>query len=202
MEEKIYSTQEINQIINFNDPSGRGSGQKRLIPRCERAGLIIKSVPIKGNRKGYKILENNIDKENEIWIDCYLNNKWEVSNFGRIRKKNGKQPMGHKNPQGYITVCTNLEGQKATQYAVHRLIYFSFYPSKDTKNMVIDHIDGKRDNNNLTNLRCLTNVQNLQERDYNQSKIKTLTTDLVVKYGYQKVEKFLRKGLTNLENMI
>ena len=54
----------------------------------------------------------------------------------------------------------------------------------------------------MENLQALSNIDNLKNRTDNQTKIKTLTTDLIVKYGYEKVELFLQKGLTNLESML
>lgn len=203
MIEKIYSTQEINTLINFDDPTGRGSGKQRLIPRCQKAGLIIEPINIKGNRNGYKIIENNIDLPNEEWRQCYCKKEWEVSNLGRIRKIKGKQPLGSVNSDGYVTVCGQSENGKTTQFWGHRLIFFSFNPELiNVPNLTIDHINGKRNDNRLENLQALSNIDNLKNRIDNQTKIKTLTTDLIVKYGYEKVELFLQKGLTNLESML
>lgn len=196
MEQQIYTTQEINQIINFDDPTGRGSGANRIIPRCARAGLIIEPVKYgKGNKNHYKIIQNNINLQQQQWITCYLKQEWEVSSLGRLRKKKGKQPIGSKNTNGYVTVCTQLPNGKVTQVQLHRLIYFSFYPNQQKDSMVIDHIDGRRDNNKLSNLRCLTNIENLKERDQKNGIIKTLTTELVIKYGYESVQEFLTKAI-------
>lgn len=195
--DKLYTTQEINALTNFNDPTGRGSGASRLIPRCAKAGLIIEKVNSAGvgNKNLYRILENNINLPNEKWITCYCKPDWEVSNLGRVRKINGKIPLGTEDSAGYVNICTVLPNGKTTQLRVHRLIYFSFFPNENEKNMIIDHIDGRRNNNALNNLRCLTNVENLQERTNNQTIIKTLTTELVLKYGYQETINLLQKLL-------
>lgn len=44
-------------------------------------------------------------------------------------------------------------------YRVHRLVYKTFV-GDIPKGMVIDHIDGNRDNNNVNNLRCVTASEN------------------------------------------
>lgn len=46
-------------------------------------------------------------------------------------------------------------------YRVHRLIYIT-YKGNIPKNMVIDHIDGNTSNNNINNLRCVTQSKNCQ----------------------------------------
>ena len=65
------------------------------------------------------------------------------------------------------------------------------------KNIQIDHINGIRTDNRLENLRPLTSVENIQQRDENQSRIKSLTTELILKFGYEETEKKLKKLLTN-----
>nr|UWI39009.1 MAG: zinc-binding loop region of homing endonuclease [Bacteriophage sp.] len=46
-------------------------------------------------------------------------------------------------------------------YRVHRLVYIT-YKGNIPKNMVIDHIDGNTSNNNINNLRCVTQSKNCQ----------------------------------------
>ena len=56
-------------------------------------------------------------------------------------------------------------------YRVHRLVYETFIgPIPD--NMVIDHIDGDRNNNNVSNLRCVTLSENVRNPNtkYNVSR--------------------------------
>ena len=58
----------------------------------------------------------------------------------------------------YWYVCLMHNGIKK-DYRVHRLVYLAFVgPIPD--GMVIDHIDGNRNNNNINNLRCVTPSEN------------------------------------------
>ena len=71
---------------------------------------------------------------------------------------------------GYMYVCLTHNGIKKS-YRVHRLIYQTFV-GFIPENMVIDHIDGNKCNNNILNLRCVTPSENVNNPNtyYNRSK--------------------------------
>jgi hypothetical protein len=82
--------------------------------------------------------------------------------FWKIAKRKIKigQEITSTNSSGYLKVC--LEGK---YFLVHRVIYEMFnglIPS----NLQIDHIDGNRKNNNISNLRLAT----IKENSYNREK--------------------------------
>lgn len=62
-----------------------------------------------------------------------------------------------KNKSGYVTVALSKEGKVKTQY-VHRLVISAF---KGISDLVVDHIDGNRSNNALSNLRYCTQRDNI-----------------------------------------
>ena len=97
----------------------------------------------------------------------------------------------------YVRVCM-IENGKTSNKQLNRLIYFSFHPDliKNSNNIQIDHINGIRTDNHLENLQPLTAIQNTQKRDINQNRIKTLTTQLILKFGYEDLEKKLNDLLT------
>lgn len=200
-ENKIYSAKELNAMINYVD-EGTNSDKKSVINRCKRAGIIVEALPTKrGQPNQYIILNNELNLPNEIWVNCYYCSDWEVSNLGRIRKIIGKRLMGSQdNKNQYVRVCTiDPDTGKTTNQQLNRLIYFSFFPEllPNKDNIQIDHINGKRSDNRLENLQALTAISNTQKRDDEQARIKTLTTKLILKYGYKKVEEIFQNLLTN-----
>ena len=196
---KIYTSKQLNEIIGYVDKSGSNSDKKSIITRCCNAGLIVEALDTpRGKPNQFIIIKDNFHLDGEEWVDCYCNNKWEVSNLGRIRRKSTKKLMGSIDcVNGYVRVSM-IENGKSSNKQLNRLIYFSFHPDliEYSNNIQIDHINGIRNDNRLENLQPLTSIQNTQKRDDNQNKIKTLTTQLILKFGYEDLEKKLKKLLT------
>lgn len=200
--QKTYTSKELNEIIGYIDPSGQNNSKAQIIPRCCNAGLVVRALDTpRGKPNLYIIIEDNFHIDGEEWKTCYCNDDWEVSNLGRIRRKSTKKLMGTEDPiSHYIRVSmVNKETNKQTNQMVHRLIYFSFHPEmiEQKDSLQIDHINGKRTDNRLSNLQALSNILNIQNRDSNQDKIRLITTELIIKYGYEKVEEKLNYLLTN-----
>lgn len=198
---KEYTSKELNEIIGYIDESGRNSSKKQLMTRCINAGLIIEALPTKrGCPNKYIIIKDEFHQPGEKWVDCYCNSNWEVSNLGRIRRKNTKKLLGYSFKDDYIRVCMiDEKTNKSTNKSLNRLVFFSFHPEMliKEKQIQIDHINGVRTDNRLENLRPLSAIRNTKERDSNQGKIRTLETELINKIGYEKVEEILKELLTN-----
>ena len=60
----------------------------------------------------------------------------------------------------------------------------SFSPIERPQNFVVDHINGKRGDNRLENLRWVFQTENAQFSDENNTEIKEIIAKLVQKYGY------------------
>ena len=111
--------------------------------------------------------------KSEEWRDIVgYEGLYQVSNLGRIKslkrvviRKNGKP---HAVPErirvctldnkGYRLVKLHKYGVKTT-CKVHRLVAASFIANPHNKEQV-DHIDGNKSNNSVTNLRWCTNKEN------------------------------------------
>jgi hypothetical protein len=98
---------------------------------------------------------------------------WKVDRLPK--KTKGKEAGG-------ITIIHNITYRQVTintiKYMVHRLIWIYNYEKID-ENLVIDHIDHDGLNNRLTNLRLVTNEENL----------KNCVTTPRIKYLTKKTEK-------------
>lgn len=107
----------------------------------------------------------------EIWkpIPGY-EGYYEVSNLGRVkslgryvfrdlykyyRKERIRSPYVN---QGYLSITLNKDKSEKT-YAVHRLVALAFIPNPDNK-PAINHIDGNKQNNCVTNLEWVTSAEN------------------------------------------
>lgn len=61
---------------------------------------------------------------------------------------------------GYEKVALVSSDNKRHRYSVHRLVLENFYPIENMKNLQVNHIDGNKLNNNLSNLEWVTPREN------------------------------------------
>lgn len=117
----------------------------KIIPGLEDYAIsrngVVKALP--------KIREGNLSVLNSHYG---TDNKSQRCYKERILKQFFKQRYW------YVNLTHN--GIKK-DYRVHRLVYIT-YKGNIPKNMVINHIDGNTSNNNINNLRCVTQSKNCQ----------------------------------------
>lgn len=89
-----------------------------------------------------------------------------VKEDGSVFNKHGKMLSSHDNGKGYLIVSLSING-KRTSKAIHRILAECFIPNPDNLSDV-DHVDGNRQNNAISNLRWLTHGENI-EHSYNLS---------------------------------
>lgn len=90
--------------------------------------------------------------EDEIWIEYKTDSNIDiqVSNLGRI-KKNDKISKGSMTDKGYY---------KYGDFLVHRLVADAFLGKPKELNMIVNHIDGNKNNNCVDNLEWLSQSEN------------------------------------------
>lgn len=125
---------------------------------------------------GFGIFVNNkqLCMEEEIWKDVVgWEGKYSVSSRGRIksnarfvdttRKKTyfvEERIMSLKTKNnGYLEVNFKVNGENNC-LMVHRLVAIAFIPNSADDKMLVDHIDGNRKNNNVSNLRWCNHKEN------------------------------------------
>jgi hypothetical protein len=109
--------------------------------------------------------------ENETWIS--FANGYEVSNTGNVRSidrviKTAKYPMNLKgkmlkpaiDKKGYKRVAIMVDGKLIT-LKVHRIVAKAFIDNVNDKPQV-NHIDGIKTNNHVSNLEWMNNSENIQ----------------------------------------
>jgi len=105
---------------------------------------------------------------NEIWKDIEgYEGYYEVSNLGRIKSlktNHGKDQIlirkTYDRPNQYTTINFTVKGVART-CSVHRLVAIAFIPNPDHKRTV-NHIDGNKHNNLVTNLEWATYSENIR----------------------------------------
>ena len=129
------------------------------------------------------------DLPNEVWKTTFCSSKHEVSNFGRIRKKNSKILVPGTLKDGYLV--TELIANRT--FRIHRIVKQTFDPVENFDCMVVDHINGVRTDNRLENLRWASSEENTLFMLKNREEITRETTRLIQKYGYDKTLELIRE---------
>ena len=95
----------------------------------------------------------------EVWKDIQgYEGLYKISNFGNIKSKSGifkKQFISFK---GYLRIKLSNNGEYKS-YTVSRLVATAFIPNPENKPEV-NHIDGNKLNNNISNLEWTTKSEN------------------------------------------
>ena len=101
---------------------------------------------------------------------------------------------------GYKQVILYNDFGKRKYYRVHRLVGMFFLFEDNTKDKMINHIDGNKLNNNITNLEWVTNSQNTKHAyDNNLYKSRICKIKAVHKIsGKERVYKSIRECATEL----
>lgn len=128
----------------------------------------------KENSKSYPKIKNSFSEEeikNEEWRQ-FRDSFYYASNLGRLKNiKTNKIIEGHINYiLGYMRDTLCLEKGRLT-LPRHRIVYESFFPNEVLN--TINHKDGIRFNNRLSNLENITSSENLRKSYVETKKRKT-----------------------------
>lgn len=96
----------------------------------------------------------------ELYRKCIDDDTIEVSRIGNVRRADGTPVKVSYNKKGYAYVYIPKIGNSKQ---LHRVIYEAFN-GKIPENKEIDHADGNKRNNNLSNLKCVTHAENMMNK--------------------------------------
>ena len=174
-----YKWKDICQIFNWNPRSTRNNPELRII-FADCRGIELKYI----GDDFYTIEKEKVPREGWVASDRYP--KMLFHKEGYIKGKTGRL-VGYKDKQGYVEVT--VDGRYL--YA-HRMLMEVFCPLPGMEKMMIDHIDGCRDNNNIDNLRWVTPAENILYKEDNWNLIKDNVNLAIQKFGYEKFNEILR----------
>jgi len=91
----------------------------------------------------------------EVWKIYPENKNYSVSNLGKVKNNTtGRELKIMNNGKGYCIV--SIQGHP---YKLHRVVGKCFIPNTNNKPQ-INHLDGNKQNNNVSNLEWVTNSEN------------------------------------------
>ena len=105
----------------------------------------------------------------EIWMPVAgFERHYIVSNRGRVKRiskttRTECKFIGFAASHGYRKVTFTTNGVEEEHY-IHRLVAIAFLPFPSPDHIEVNHIDGVRSNNYVSNLEWVTRTQNLQHR--------------------------------------
>ena len=98
---------------------------------------------------------------NEIWRDIEEFPGYQVSSKGKVRNSKGLILSSFVQNSGYEVVSLHLKNDRTSyKRTVHRLVAIAFLPS-DNPELIVNHIDGIKLNNEASNLEWCTNSENI-----------------------------------------
>jgi len=96
----------------------------------------------------------------EVWLPFpFTDGKYEVSNYGRVRKTHSKLIKSLQLEKGYCRVTLTLD--KERHFFVHGAVMRAFY-GEPPKGHQVNHKDCDKTNNRLENLEYVTPKENIQ----------------------------------------
>lgn len=218
--ELIY-VNEFCSMIEALQYIGTTTNTKAIKNICEHSRTMIRA---KSNMDKYKKYKNYIwmfsedyfdltlnKNENEIWIELIIDGMIMLfSNYGRAQYPNGEITCGtpdslDKNKDSYLTIIINKK-----TYRIHRLVMNAFNPINNSENLVVNHINGIKSDNRITNLEWATHSENSEacraiglirysvNDDMSHNLISTFSSYkkayLETGYNHRKIEKLCKLG--------
>ena len=145
-------------------------------------GLTPKTVAAYGQRLG--LARNTIFEllEDEVFISLSKlgYSEYEISNYGKIRTKE-KGVLITSSPHhqsGYLQTRLLHDNGERKSVLVHILVANSFLQKEEDKQ--IDHIDGNRTNNHISNLQFLSASENVRKAKERNNPVRYLTKEEVI----------------------
>lgn len=106
---------------------------------------------------------SKITLEGEEWKEIEGFNNYYISTYGRVYSKINERIISEKydEQKRYCVVTFRNNDNIKSSISVHRIVAITFIPNTENKQYV-NHKDGNKKNNNVTNLEWVTHKENMQ----------------------------------------
>lgn len=184
---KKYSRTELCKKYGWN---ASGVAKQKFLEFAQARGVILQIAPSEYKIKGvYYILDDHI--ANYDWVPCALVKGYEICKEGLLRNINNKR-IWSSTQNGYGYLRTKGDRQNI---GVHRLVMETFNPIPYSEDYYVDHINGKRTDNRLENLRWVSAKGNNMYRIANWDLMQKPFMELLNLVGYEEMIKILEEQI-------
>ena len=195
MEEKYYTFLELQEKYQWRGAPPTLKGRIKAAAACG-----VKITPMKEICARPIVFRIDEDLVSHLeWRVHPILSEFETTKTGLIRSSDTKKIYNTTTNYGYIQVRSTKTN---ATYLAHRIIMETWCPIKNSDQYYVDHINGKRAENNIENLRWALPKDNQQYRQHHWNEIQEDITQLVIRIGYDETKKLIKDYLQNLDKTI
>ena len=148
------------------------------------------TMEINGYHIGYS--QADILKDEKEWVTPFPDVDLEINRKGQVRKKSTKAEKTLTRANSGYLYFTLTKGIDRKTYLVHRVVAKAFLPDY-REDLIVDHINGVREDNRVENLRVVTQSENMSARDKNNKPIYDELRRIILQYGYEDTLRLLKQ---------
>jgi len=120
---------------------------------------------------------------------------YTISEFGDIKNRNGKILVQRINNYGYKRINLQKDKKKYT-VRIHFAVISAFSSINRSKNISVDHIDGDKFNNHISNLRWIALGENVMLQHYrNNDEVFYYLSEILKLYPGKELPNALKEAL-------